>query len=56
MAALREGRRGAVPAARAGGLVAWAEESGRRQAGGPVRGGLRFVFYGRVSTSIGRIR
>ncbi len=27
----------------------WAEKSGRR-AGGPARGGLRFVFYGRVST------
>ena len=49
MAAVREGRREAVPAAGAGGLVAWAEESGRR-AGGPARGGLRFVFYGRVST------
>src|SRR5215472_6264209 len=50
MAAVREGRRGALPAAAAGALVAWAEESGRRQAGGPARGGLRFVFYGRVST------
>ena len=30
--------------------MAWAEESGRRRAGGPARGGLRFVFYGRVST------
>jgi site-specific DNA recombinase len=49
MAAVREGRRGAVRPAGAGGLVAWAEESGRR-AGGPARGGLRFVFYGRVST------
>src|SRR5690242_4900928 len=49
MAAVREGRRGAVPAAGAGGLMAWAEESGRR-AGGFARGGLRFVFYGRVST------
>jgi site-specific DNA recombinase len=50
MAAVREGHRGAVRAAGAGGLVAWAEESGRRRDGGPVRGGLRFVFYGRVST------
>jgi site-specific DNA recombinase len=50
MAAVCEEKRGAVPAAAAGGLVAWAEESGRRQAGGPARGGLRFVFYGRVST------
>jgi len=30
--------------------VAWAEGSRRRRAGGAVRGGLRFVFYGRVST------
>jgi site-specific DNA recombinase len=30
--------------------VAWAARSGRPQARGPVRGGLRFVFYGRVST------
>ena len=30
--------------------MAWAEESGRRRAGGPAQGGLRFVFYGRVST------
>ena len=29
-------------------LAAWA--SGRRRATGPVRGGLRFAFYGRVST------
>jgi len=49
MAAVREGRRGAVRPVGAGGLVAWADESGRR-AGEPVRGGLRFVFYGRVST------
>jgi DNA invertase Pin-like site-specific DNA recombinase len=28
----------------------WAERSGRRRAGGPASGGLRFVFYGRVST------
>ena len=32
------------------GLVAWAARSGRPPAGRPVRGGLRFVFYGRVST------
>ena len=50
MAALCEGRRGAAPAAAAGALVAWAKEPGRHQAGGPARGGLRFVFYGRVST------
>jgi len=50
MPAVREGRRGAVPAPGEGGLVAWAEGSRRRRAGGAVRGGLRFVFYGRVST------
>jgi site-specific DNA recombinase len=33
-----------------GGLAAWAEASGRRRASGPVRGDLRFAFYGRVST------
>jgi site-specific DNA recombinase len=33
-----------------GGLLTWAERSGCRRAKGPVRGGLRFVFYGRVST------
>jgi site-specific DNA recombinase len=31
-------------------LAAWAERVGRREAGQPCRGGLRFVFYGRVST------
>jgi len=42
----------AVPQPGDGGgmLAAWAGASGRRRAGGPVRGGLRFVFYGRVST------
>jgi len=30
--------------------VAWAEGASRRRAGGPARGGLRFAFYGRVST------
>src|ERR1039457_3210112 len=39
------------PAAGGGdGLVAWAARSGRPESRGPVRGGLRFVFYGRVST------
>jgi len=40
------------PGRRAGGdaLVQWAERTGRRGAGVPGRGGLRFVFYGRVST------
>ena len=32
------------------GLAAWAERSGRQRLGGPARGSLRFVFYGRVST------
>ena len=50
MAIAREGKRGTVQAAGEDGLVAWAARSGRPQAGGPVRGGLRFVFYGRVST------
>lgn len=50
MPAVREGRRGDVPATGEGGLVAWAEGSRRRRAGGAVRDGLRFVFYGRVST------
>ena len=31
-------------------LVQWAERTGRRSKGGPGRGGLRFAFYGRVST------
>lgn len=31
-------------------LVLWAERAGRRRAGGPAGGGLRFAFYGRVST------
>ena len=33
-----------------GGLAAWAERSRRERGGQAVRGGLRFVFYGRVST------
>jgi hypothetical protein len=32
------------------GLIAWAERTGRSIATGPVRGRLRFAFYGRVST------
>jgi DNA invertase Pin-like site-specific DNA recombinase len=32
------------------GLAAWAERTGRRAVTGPVRGRLRFAFYGRVST------
>jgi site-specific DNA recombinase len=50
MTAVREGRQGTAAAAGVGGLVAWAQGSGRRRAGGPARGRLRFVFYGRVST------
>ncbi len=34
----------------ADGLLEWAEHTGRHQAKVPGRGGLRFVFYGRVST------
>ena len=30
------------------GLLAWAERAGYRPAAEPPRGGLRFVFYGRV--------
>src|SRR6266581_5987866 len=45
----------AAAAAAGGGLAGWAERSALRRAGrltaaGPVRGRLRFVFYGRVST------
>jgi site-specific DNA recombinase len=43
-----EASRGPARAARAGGLAAWAEASGRRQ--GNAGGRLRFAFYGRVST------
>ena len=32
------------------GLAEWAGRTGRCQEAGPVRGGLRFAFYGRVST------
>ena len=34
----------------AGGLAAWAERTGRRRTAQPETGGLRFAFYGRVST------
>ena len=50
MAIVRVGTRESTLAAEAVGLVAWAERSGRQGAGRPARGGLRFVFYGRVST------
>src|SRR6266516_57012 len=36
--------------AREDGLAAWAERTGRRSVTEPVRGRLRFAFYGRVST------
>jgi hypothetical protein len=35
---------------REGGLVAWAEASGQRRTNGRAGSGLRFAFYGRVST------
>ena len=40
------------PGRRPGGddLVQWAERTGRRSGGVAGRGGLRFAFYGRVST------
>ena len=50
MGLAREGTRETARAAGRDDLVAWAARSGRPQARGPVRGGLRFVFYGRVST------
>jgi site-specific DNA recombinase len=45
-----ETNRGAAPAACADGLAAWAEASGRRRGRRSAGGGLRFAFYGRVST------
>jgi hypothetical protein len=33
-----------------GALAAWAERSGCRRPGAQAQGGLRFAFYGRVST------
>jgi site-specific DNA recombinase len=41
-----------VPGQAAGGdaLERWAERTGRRLNAEPCRGGLRFAFYGRVST------
>jgi hypothetical protein len=50
MMAMHGGRPGTALAAGADGLLAWAEESGRRRARGPAEGGLQFVFYGRVPT------
>src|SRR6185437_12370529 len=34
----------------ADGLAAWAQRAGQRSPDGPQAGGLRFAFYGRVST------
>ena len=50
MAAARH--RGLGGGAGAGGdeLAAWAERTGRQGEAGPGGGGLRFAFYGRVST------
>lgn len=50
MATARGTTQGVGSAAGVDALAAWAQGSGRRGAGGAVRGGLRFVFYGRVST------
>ena len=50
MAATHEGKRRTAQAAGGDGLVAWAARTGGPRIGGPARGGLRFVFYGRVST------
>jgi len=50
MAAVRAGTKENTSAADTVGLVAWAERSGRQRTGRPARGGLRFAFYGRVST------
>ena len=44
MTTVCEGKRGPALAAGVDGLVAWAEESGRRRVRGPAGGGLRFVF------------
>jgi hypothetical protein len=49
MATALERSRGTAPDA-GDGLVAWPRQSCRPESWGPVRGGLRFVFYGRVST------
>jgi site-specific DNA recombinase len=50
MTTVPEAKRGTDLAARADGLVAWAEASGHRQGERHAEGGLRFAFYGRVST------
>ena len=50
MASAREGTDETTRAAGGESLVAWAARSGRPRATGLVCGGLRFAFYGRVST------
>ena len=45
-----DGYQGTAPAGRANGLAAWAQASGCRQGRKSAEGGLRFAFYGRVST------
>ncbi len=44
------GYQGTTPAGRADALVAWAQASGCRRGRRNAEGGLRFAFYGRVST------
>jgi hypothetical protein len=52
MAAVRAWQAVPLPGAGPGGgrLAAWVERSGRRRGEGTGREGLRFAFYGRVST------
>ena len=50
MAAARHRELGDGPGPVADALAGWAERTGRRGAVEPGGGGLRFVFYGRVST------
>jgi hypothetical protein len=45
-----ESDRKTAQAARGGGLAAWAEAAGHRNGRRDAGGGLRFAFYGRVST------
>jgi len=50
VATARQLGRGTAVGAGGDALAAWARSTGRRGAGEPGRGGLRFAFYGRVST------
>jgi DNA invertase Pin-like site-specific DNA recombinase len=50
MAAVQRGLVARSPLDSGDGLAAWAERSGRSRAGALEHAGLRFVFYGRVST------